>query len=469
MSDDAFEPDYLVIGAGATALAFVDSVLTHSKARVVMVDGHDRPGGHWGDAYPFVRLHQPSDYYGVNSMPLGRGARELSGLNAGMRELASGAEVLDYFDRVMRERLLPSGRVAYFPRHWATAHADGAVAMQSLVTGATTIVRARTVVDGTLARTEVPSTHPPRYAVAAGVTCVPINALPTLHRPGARYTVVGSGKTGIDAVLWLLDHGVDEARIRWIIPRDAWMLNRANYQLDPESFEVLVGGFLAQMQSVVEATSVPDLFRRLESRELLVRLDTHVEPTAYKCCTVSPAELRELRRVTDVVRLGHVEAVHPHEIELTRGRIPLREDEIVVDCSACAVLSPPPVPVFAEGRINLLMIRICQPTFSGAMIGLIASLDADLERRNVLVHPVPSPNVPLDWLRMWNVTIRNRLQWSTEPAIESWMRQTRLDSVAIMSRTVQPAETAKQTLLMSLRDTMVRAGARLPELLATAG
>ncbi len=25
------------------------------------------PGGHWTRAYPFVRLHQPSAYYGVNS------------------------------------------------------------------------------------------------------------------------------------------------------------------------------------------------------------------------------------------------------------------------------------------------------------------------------------------------------------------------------------------------------------------
>ena len=29
-----------------------------------------KPGGHWMDAYEFVRLHQPAAYYGVNSRPL---------------------------------------------------------------------------------------------------------------------------------------------------------------------------------------------------------------------------------------------------------------------------------------------------------------------------------------------------------------------------------------------------------------
>ena len=42
-----------------------------SDAEVVLVDRRHRPGGHWLDAYPFVRLHQPSATYGVNSRVLG--------------------------------------------------------------------------------------------------------------------------------------------------------------------------------------------------------------------------------------------------------------------------------------------------------------------------------------------------------------------------------------------------------------
>lgn len=63
----AHEADYLVVGTGAVGMAFVDTLLDESDANVIMVDNHHAPGGHWNDAYPFVRLHQPSHFYGVAS------------------------------------------------------------------------------------------------------------------------------------------------------------------------------------------------------------------------------------------------------------------------------------------------------------------------------------------------------------------------------------------------------------------
>lgn len=85
------EADYVVIGAGASAMAFVDEILTHSTASVIMVDRRDSPGGHWNDAYPFVRLHQPSEFYGVNSRELGQHVKYASGLNRG--PLQSGERI----------------------------------------------------------------------------------------------------------------------------------------------------------------------------------------------------------------------------------------------------------------------------------------------------------------------------------------------------------------------------------------
>jgi cation diffusion facilitator CzcD-associated flavoprotein CzcO len=60
---------YLVIGGGATGMAFVDALLTETDARIAMVDRRDCPGGHWNDAYSFVRLHQPAAFYGVVKIP----------------------------------------------------------------------------------------------------------------------------------------------------------------------------------------------------------------------------------------------------------------------------------------------------------------------------------------------------------------------------------------------------------------
>ena len=100
----SLETDYLVVGAGATAMAFVDTLLTeNAHATVLMVDRHHRTGGHWNDAYPFVRLHQPSAFYGVASRELSNWAKDQTGLNEGLYGLASGVEVLAYFDQVMQQ------------------------------------------------------------------------------------------------------------------------------------------------------------------------------------------------------------------------------------------------------------------------------------------------------------------------------------------------------------------------------
>ena len=79
MAAKAIETDYLVIGAGATGMAFVDTLVTESSATAVVVDRYHRPGGHWTTAYPFVRLHQPSAAYGVNSRQLGSNGIDLTG------------------------------------------------------------------------------------------------------------------------------------------------------------------------------------------------------------------------------------------------------------------------------------------------------------------------------------------------------------------------------------------------------
>ena len=97
------EADYLVVGAGASAMAFVDALLSRTDARVVLVDRRHRAGGHWLDAYPFVRLHQPSAYYGVASRRLGDDRIDESGTNKGFYERASAAEICEYYGRLERD------------------------------------------------------------------------------------------------------------------------------------------------------------------------------------------------------------------------------------------------------------------------------------------------------------------------------------------------------------------------------
>ena len=47
-----------------------------------------------------------------------------------------------------------------------------------------------------------------------------------MKTPPQNYLVVGAGKTGVDAVLHLMDHGVSLERVHWIVPNDAWFFDR---------------------------------------------------------------------------------------------------------------------------------------------------------------------------------------------------------------------------------------------------
>jgi hypothetical protein len=471
------ETDYLVFGTGATAMAFVDTLLDEQPgATVLMVDRHHRPGGHWNEAYPFVRVHQPSAYYGVASRELSSGGRDLAGINAGMDSLASGAEVLAHFDQVMQQRFLPSGRVRWLPMsevlrdesQRAGSQPHSVHSVRSLTSGQVQAVHARKVVDATHAQTAVPSTHPPKYSVASDVKCIPLNDLPKIKRPYAHYTVVGAGKTGMDAVLWMLENGVPPQHIRWVMPRDAWFINRANLQTGLDNFERSVGASIRQFDAITDASSVADLFERLEAQALLLRIDPAVQPTSYHCAVVSPPELAQLRRVSDIVRLGRLKAIEPERLVLDQGTLAADPDTLYIDCSASAIIPPPVLPVFDGDRINLFFVRFCQPLFSAAVIAYVESHVTEIAEKNALCKVVPSPEVPRDWMRMWAVSLANAARWRQHPALNAWLMKCRLNGQAVLARGVVPEDTARMALLQQVGAKAGEAGARLPALLEVA-
>lgn len=449
MMSGPFSTDYLVIGAGAMAMSFVDTLLSENPdATVTMVDRQHKPGGHWNSAYPFVRLHQPSEWYGVASRELADGVKTQGGPNGGHYSQASGPEVLAHFDHVMQQRFLPSGRVRYLPMSEHSRGPDGEHRITSLTSGQ---VRAaivqRKLVDATQARTEVPATHPPRYKVASGVACVPVNQLPSIQRPHPAYTVVGSGKTGIDACLWLLEHGVPPARIRWLMPRDAWFFDRANFQPGIENFEHNMAYVAHQFDAIVEATSIDDLFVRLESRGALLRMDTAIEPSTFRCAVVSRGELALLRGIQDIVRLGRVQALETDRLVLDRGTLPALVDTLYIDCSSSAIQVQADLPAFEGDTIRLVMVRTCQPVFSAAVIAYVESHVTDPTEQNALCTRVPSPEHPIDWLRMWVVTLTNMARWRQHPALSAWLMQCRLNGPAVVMRGVSSDDAPRMALV----------------------
>ena len=457
-----FSVDYLIIGSGAMGLAFADAIVAETNATVALVDKHDRPGGHWNDAYPFVRLHQPSAFYGVSSRRLGNNAKDKSGWNKGLFELASGTEVCTYFDQVMQRGLLPTGRVKYFPM----CEYLGDNRFSSLVTGAVTEVTVnKKRVDATYMNVVVPSTRGPLYSVAPESQCVPLNELPRTPAPGEGYVVIGAGKTGIDACLWLLRHGVASGRIRWVMPRDSWYLNRRNIQPGKEFLDSTLGGQMRGLQAASEASSVPDLFDALNESGQLLRLSEEHRPTMYRCATVTEAELEKLRTIDNVIRLGRVKEITSSEIILEQGRIETNQNTLHVDCSADGLAQRPAVPVFAGDQITLQAVRTCQQVFSAAFIGhLEAAYESD-DEKNALSAPVPHPNTDIDWLHSTLATTLNGLAWAQKPELQEWLSQNRLNFGAHFTDKNGPSDEL-QALAVRNQALTLPAITRIEELLA---
>src|ERR1700733_6766465 len=271
------ETDYLIVGAGASGMAFADTLFDESEARMIIADRRHAPGGHWLNAYPFVRLHQPSAYYGVNSRPLGNDTIDRHGWNEGFYELAGAGEICAYFDAVMRQKLLPTGRVSYFPM--SEYAGDGH--FRTLAGEDVGVDVRRRGVDSTYLGVVVPSMRPARDQGAPEVDCIAPNALPK-QSVRDRYVIVGAGKTAFDSCLWLLRHGISPDRLTWVRPRDSWLLDRAALHPGMSFARRVISDFSAQMRSVVRAESIDDLFDRLASAGCLLRIDEDAEPTMYR-------------------------------------------------------------------------------------------------------------------------------------------------------------------------------------------
>lgn len=423
---EELESDYLVVGAGAAGMAFTDALLTHSDATITIVDRRHAPGGHWVDAYPYVRLHQPSTFYGVDSVPLGQDALDATGTNAGFYELAGADELRAYFERVMHRHFLPTGRVRYFP----SCDYVGGHRFVSRLTGAWWQVRVRRkLVDTTYLEGTIPATSPPPFAVADGVRCVTAGEIARLDERPDRFVLVGGGKTALDACLWLLERGVPPSAIRWIRPRDAWWMNR-KFQQPHKLVPDLYRGLAIQIEAMAQASSVDEIFARLESEGVLLRIDPHVVPTMFRGAVVSESELRLLRQVEDVVRMGHVRRIERNEIILDEGRLPTDGRTVHIHCAARGLGRPPLRPIFEPGQVTVQAIFWGFACYQYATLGVIeATVEGD-EEKNRLCPPIAYWDENEDFLTAYLATFVGDRVRAAHPALASWTKATRLNPVS---------------------------------------
>ncbi len=421
------ETDYLVVGAGATGMAFVDALLDESDADVVMVDRRHRPGGHWLDAYPFVRLHQPSAYYGVNSRVLGNDRIDDSGPNTGFYERSTADEICDYYNRVLQDHFLASGRVRFFPMSDYRDADSGDHDFVSRLTGVeTTVTVRRKVVDATYIESSIPSRHTPRYEIDAGVHVIPPNALVDIDAPATGFTVIGAGKTAMDTCNWLLDTGVDPDHIRWIRPRDGWFFNRAMTQplSQVASYMQL---YACWVESAAACDDANDFAHRLEAEGAMIRIDPSVEPGVFRGATLSLLELDALRRIENVVRLGRVRRIGSKNIMFDDASLATDAEQVYVDCTAEGLRPVAPRSVFEAGRITAQFVTIGIAPWSAATIAAVEATDRDDQHKNELCPPVAFTGETSSLLPIARDGISGLMARSANPELAAWTERCRLN------------------------------------------
>ncbi len=427
---EPLESDYLVVGTGAAGMAFTDALLSQSDATVTLVDRRYAPGGHWIDAYPFVRLHQPSAFYGVSSVPLGRSTLDQTGLNVGFHEAAGADELRAYYARVMDQHFLTTGRVRHYPCCDHSVAPDGSHRITSRLTGAVQEVRVRRkLVDTGYLEGHIPATSPPPFEVAEGVRCVAAGEVARVaHRP-ERYVVIGTGKTALDTCVWLLSQDVPASAIQWIRPREGWWLNR-RFNQPGEGLPDFFAGVGLQFKAMAQATSVDDVFARLEADGFFLRVDTTVAPTMSRGAMVSETEMALLRQIGDVVRKGHVRRIERDRIVFDGGSVPTGPGTLHVHCAAVGLARPPLRPIFEANRVTLQPLFWSFACYPAALLGVVEATIADTAEKNRLCPPIRYWDEPRDYLSSYLALMAHERARAAHPAVAAWAKSTRLNPMS---------------------------------------
>lgn len=407
-------------------MCFTEQVLENSDATVTIVDRRDSPGGHWRDAYSFVRLHQPSRFYGLGSMQLGDDYIDAVGGNAGMYELAGRDAICLHFETAMHRHFLPSGRVRYLPN--CDYSGDGRIV--SLISGETRqIMVRRKVIDARYLQGTIPATDKPTFDIADGVHWMAPGELARLAEPSKRFVIMGGGKTALDTCVWLLERGVDPDVIEWIRPRDAWWLSRRFQQPGV----LLPDFYLAsamQVEAFAEAADMAEVCTRLEADGVLLRIDPEVTPSMFRAAITSEAEIEMLRRIRKVHRMGHILAIEPDRIVLEYGTVPTGPDTVHVHCSAAGLGRPPLKPIFEPNLVTI------QPIFFGfaclqySTLGAVETLLETDDEKNALCPPIHFWDIDIDYALSFLALLAFERRRAHYPALDAWARNTRLNPIS---------------------------------------
>lgn len=272
----------------------------------------------------------------------------------------------------------------------------------------------------------------------------------------------------MDAVVWLLRHGVIPTSIHWVVPRDSWLQNRLNTQPGLEFFNDSIGAEADKIEALANSPSIDALFLKLEACGQMLRIDPTQTPTMFHYATVSTGEVALLRLVTNVIRRGRVRAIEPGALVFDQGRHAMSPGTLFVDCTASAVEPRENQPVFAGDGITVQLLRVPLVVQSAAVTAYVEIHGGDEEQKNQLCTPAPFPQTLAGYARATQVSMMNQFHWSRDAELRQWLRQSRLDGFGKMVADIKKDDAARQAILARLRCHMTGAMANLSVLTASA-
>lgn len=413
--------DYLIIGAGISGLSFADTLLREREAKIAIVDRYPGPGGAWNSVYAHAELAQDPNRYGLPTFTI---AQHLAvQQRSATHNIISQSDLLDYFSAIMKDHILSTGRVQYFPN---SEHLGNGL-IRNKENGKTTRFQvSQKIADTARAANWSKNESVPCLRYDKNIRVISPHALaslpPALIKSHTSICLLGAGGAATDSALYLLSLGVPPASIAWVKPRETWFL-------DPAMSGPLIALDLARL--VRQASTDQQLLAQLEASRHLLRICGDEAPAMYHGDIRTEPDIAPLRKIERVIRKGHVHRISEIGLMLDSGIEPMPPRTLFVDCTAGPVLRRKPPRIFSENKIILQACCLADPGFSARIIAAIEVMEHANDTKNALCVPIARPDAPLDLLESLLTSLSNLERWRSHLSLRHWLATYQLDSTLI--------------------------------------
>jgi hypothetical protein len=186
-------------------------------------------------------------------------------------------------------------------------------------------------------------------------------------------------------------------------------------------------GNAMQIEAMAQAESIDDLFGRLEAAGVALRIDRTASATMFRGAITSESEIQLLRRIEDVVRMGHVRTIERTEIILDEGRVPTDERTVHVHCATSGLPRRPRRPIFEPGRVTVQPFQWGFACYQFATLGVLeATVESD-DQKNGLCPPIVYWDTSEDYASSFLAAMAATTAIGAHPTLSMWSRGSRLN------------------------------------------